>query len=66
MKVASFYRFLDLDDARAFRDDLQAFCDERNVLGTILVAAEGFNGTICGKEEAVITSYSIHYTKLYE
>lgn len=54
MKVASFYRFLDLDDARAFRDDLQAFCDERNVLGTILVAAEGFNGTICGKEEAIL------------
>ena len=53
MKVASFYRFLDLGDARAFRDRLQAFCDGRDVLGTILVAAEGFNGTVCGQEEII-------------
>lgn len=54
MRVASFYRFLELGDAITFRDDLQAFCDARNVLGTILVAAEGFNGTICGKEESIL------------
>ena len=53
MKVAAFYRFLDLTDVKAFRDALQAFCDERNVLGTILVAGEGFNGTICGREAAI-------------
>ena len=28
MKVASFYRFLDLDNTESFRDDLQALCDE--------------------------------------
>ena len=54
MKVASFYRFHDLGDVKAFRDRLQAFCDERSVLGTILVAAEGFNGTICGQEETIL------------
>ncbi len=54
MKVASFYRFLDLGDARAFREELQAFCDVRNALGTILVAAEGFNGTVCGQEEVIL------------
>lgn len=54
MKVAAFYHFLDLANVRAFRDDLQAFCDERDVLGTILVAGEGFNGTICGPEEAIL------------
>ncbi len=54
MKVASFYRFLDLGDARAFREELQAFCDARNALGTILVAAEGFNGTVCGQEENIL------------
>jgi UPF0176 protein len=54
MKVAAFYHFLDLTDVRTFRDDLQAFCDERDVLGTILVAAEGFNGTICGSEAAIL------------
>ncbi len=54
MKVASFYRFLELGLAAAFRDDLQAICDERDVLGTILVAAEGFNGTICGTEASIL------------
>jgi UPF0176 protein len=54
MKVASFYRFLDLADPKAFRDELQSFCDAREVLGTVLVAAEGFNGTICGPEEAIL------------
>ena len=54
MKVASFYRFLDLPDPKDFRRDLQSFCDERDVLGTILVAGEGFNGTICGPEAAIV------------
>lgn len=53
MKVASFYRFLDITDPAEFRDELQSFCDEGTVLGTILVAEEGFNGTLCGPEEAV-------------
>jgi len=57
MKVASFYRFLDLAEPQAFRDELQSFCDTREVLGTILVAAEGFNGTICGSEEAILGTF---------
>ena len=54
MKVASFYRFLDLADPQVFRDELQAVCDERGLLGTILVAGEGFNGTISGPEAAIL------------
>jgi UPF0176 protein len=54
MKVASFYRFLDLAGAQAFRRDLQSLCDQRDVLGTILVAEEGFNGTVCGEEDAIL------------
>ena len=50
MKVASFYRFLDLDDTQGFRDALQALCDERGLRGTILVADEGFNGSLAGRE----------------
>lgn len=53
MKVVSFYRFLDLEDPQALRDDLQTLCDEHGLLGTILVATEGFNGTIAGSKEAV-------------
>ena len=40
MKVASFYRFLDIADPQVFRDELQAVCDERELLGTILVAGD--------------------------
>jgi UPF0176 protein len=53
MKVASFYRFLDLDNPQGFREELQAVCDERALLGTVLVAKEGFNGSVTGEESAI-------------
>jgi len=53
MKVVSFYRFLDLEDPKLFREALQAVCEEQQLLGTVLVAAEGFNGTLSGNEGAV-------------
>lgn len=53
MKVASFYRFLDLAAPEEFRDDLQTICDAQDLLGTILVAAEGFNATIAGREDSI-------------
>ena len=53
MNVASFYRFLDLAAPEEFRDALQTVCDEQGTLGTILVAEEGFNGTIAGTEDAI-------------
>lgn len=53
MKVAAFYRFLDLEEVESFHDELQALCLEQSLLGTILVAAEGINGTIAGSEAAI-------------
>jgi len=53
MKVASFYRFLDLSDPEDFKNALQGVCDEQSLLGTILVANEGFNGSITGEEESI-------------
>jgi UPF0176 protein len=53
MKVVSFYRFLDISDLQGFRSELQALCLEHNLLGTILVANEGFNGTIAGSDQSV-------------
>jgi UPF0176 protein len=53
MKVASFYRFLDLSDSEGFKSALQGVCDEQGLLGTILVANEGFNGSITGEESAI-------------
>jgi len=57
MKVASFYRFLDMPGVESFRDELQALCGQHGVLGTILVAEEGFNGTICGSETAILAVF---------
>lgn len=53
MKVVSLYRFLDIDDPQSFRDALKALCDEHGLLGTVLVASEGFNGTLAGSEQAI-------------
>ena len=58
MKVVSFYRFLDLANPEQFRDELQALCEEQGLLGTILVAREGFNGTLAGEQLAVETVFS--------
>jgi len=55
MKVVSLYRFLDLKDPESFRDQLKTLCDEQDLLGTMLVATEGFNGTLAGSEAAVRT-----------
>jgi len=53
MKVASFYRFLDLTETGPFRDALQSACEANGLLGTVLVAAEGVNGSLTGPEEAI-------------
>jgi len=53
MKVVSLYRFLDLKDPESFRTQLKTLCDEQGLLGTMLVANEGFNGTLAGSEESV-------------
>ena len=58
MKVVSFYRFLDLSNPAQFCDELQSLCEEQALLGTILVAHEGFNGTLAGEQLAVETVFS--------
>jgi len=51
--VAAFYKFVALPNAAALRAPLLEACRSRNVKGTILLAAEGINGTIAGPGEAV-------------
>lgn len=54
MKVVSLYRFLDVQDPEALRDQLKTLCDQHGLLGTLLVAGEGFNGTLAGSEESIL------------
>ncbi|MDH3439517.1 MAG: rhodanese-related sulfurtransferase [Gammaproteobacteria bacterium] len=58
MNVVSFYRFTDVPDTAALRGRLQALCDKHGLLGTILVAAEGINGTLAGDAEDILSVFA--------
>lgn len=51
--AAAFYKFVELPDYKALREPLLAECERRGVKGTILLAAEGINGTIAGSPDHV-------------
>jgi len=56
--VAAFYKFVALPDYRALRDSLQARCESLGLLGSILLAEEGVNGTVSGNDEDVQRLFS--------
>lgn len=49
--VVAFYKFIPLPHYKELREVLLDFCVERDLLGSILLAKEGINSTISGKEE---------------
>ena len=51
--VATFYLFADLPDFEAKQAPIKAFCDSKAVLGTIILAPEGINGTIAGPSAGI-------------
>jgi UPF0176 protein len=53
MKVASVYQCLDLAKNSGFREAMQQQCLDRGLLGTVLVAPEGFNGSLAGDEKDI-------------
>jgi UPF0176 protein len=53
LKVAALYRFVPLPDFRALREPLRARCVALGLKGTLLLAAEGINGTIAGEACAI-------------
>lgn len=53
MQVRSFYRFTPLSDLSERRQRLTAWCQERNLLGTVLLAEEGINGSLSGTADAL-------------
>lgn len=52
--VAAFYKFVSLPGYRELRDPLQRRCTDLGLLGTILLAEEGINGTVSGSEKSVL------------
>ena len=55
--VTAFYRFVTLDDYRDLRQPLLKLLNEQQIKGTVLLAAEGINGTIAGPEAGVATLF---------
>lgn len=53
LNVVSFYRFVDVADPPTLRRRLEARCHESRLVGTLLVAAEGVNGTLAGDGDAI-------------
>ncbi|MFT7404539.1 rhodanese-related sulfurtransferase [Zhongshania sp.] len=53
--VAALYKFVSLPDYHEMREPLLDVCLQAGVKGTILLAAEGVNGTIAGSRQGVDT-----------
>lgn len=53
LSVATFYKFVRLPDFADKKPELLAFCQQQAIKGTILLAAEGINGTIAGSPQGV-------------
>jgi UPF0176 protein len=51
--VVTFYKFVRLPDFAEKREPLLSHCEVQGIRGTILLAAEGINGTIAGSREAI-------------
>jgi len=51
--VAALYKFVSLDDIDGLRQTLQQLCDKNQILGTILLAKEGINGTIAAPRDSM-------------
>ncbi len=51
--VAAFYKFVSLPDFAEKQSPLLAHCQEQDIKGTILLAAEGINGTIAGSRQGI-------------
>ena len=53
--IAALYKFVDLPDYRELQPRLQTLCDAHDIHGTLLLAEEGINGTVCGTDHGIAT-----------
>src|ERR1700748_2353716 len=53
LKVAALYQFAALPDFRELREPLRALCTGLGLKGSILLAAEGINGTVAGPDDGI-------------
>ena len=53
LSIARFYCFTDFADFAEWQMPLKAFGQARGILGTVLIATEGMNGTLAGTHDAL-------------
>ena len=55
-KVAAFYNFISIIDQEILliKEELTNLATNQEIKGTILLASEGVNGTVCGTENAIV------------
>lgn len=51
--VINFYKFIELDNLVFERERLEKYCRDIGLLGTILLASEGINGSLFGSEDQI-------------
>ena len=57
--VAALYKFVEIDDLLSLQSNLYEICEKNNIMGTILIANEGINGTISGKTNEINLTISL-------
>ena len=57
--VAALYKFVEIDDLLSLQSNLYEICEKNNIMGTILIANEGINGTISGKNNEINQAISL-------
>lgn len=61
--VAAFYKFTPFSDYELMKESLLALMKSKEIKGTIILASEGINGTICG--ESTNLTFFIDHLKQY-
>ncbi|MFK8032137.1 MAG: rhodanese-related sulfurtransferase [Gammaproteobacteria bacterium] len=51
--IAAFYHFADLSEFADWQTPLEELCEQHGLIGTILLASEGVNGTVAGSQEGL-------------
>jgi UPF0176 protein len=51
--IAAFYRFVSLPEPTVLQEELRSAFGEGDLLGTILIAGEGVNGTVAGSQATI-------------
>lgn len=58
-EVLLFYKYVEIEDPAAFKEEHLGFCKECGIVGRIIVAKEGINGTVSGTPEQM-EAYRMH------